>query len=225
MWKLLTSIKIQSPFTAELFHDHLTIELRSATEGAMIYYTVAVGSDPAIPDETATLFDPAQPIVIPELSFDVRIRAKAFKTDWIPSSDVIHSFTVIPLPYDVRAFTYGGYIRLLWNFESGKALDGFDIYRRKTSEAAWTKQNATPVLTMLGTDYYYDDYAIQPALHTCIAWLPFTMEWKATQRNHHDRIPIRRAGYRPATYAYPNPAAHPPKSSWCSPATITSRWR
>jgi len=195
------------PITAELFHDPLTIELRSATEGAMIYYTVAVGSDPAIPDETATLFDPAQPIAIPELSFDVRIRAKAFKTDWIPSSDEIHSFTVIPLPYDVRAFTYGGYIRLLWNFESGKALDGFDIYRRKTSEAAWTKQNTTPVLTMLGTDYYYDDYAIQAG--TSYVYRVVAI-YNGVESNPSETTTIEyqsgELDISPATYAYPNPA-------------------
>jgi len=189
-------------------YEEIHLELSTPTEGALIYYTTAVGSDPAIPDESATLYDPTQPIVIPELSLDLRISARAFKADWIPSANPTYQFTVIPRPYDVRAFTYGGYIRLLWNSDLGaKSLDGFDIYRRKINVAAWTKLNGTPVLTMTGPDYYYDDYAIENGVSyvyrvvaiyngvESLASETTTIEYQSSELD-----------ISAASHAYPNPA-------------------
>lgn len=192
-----------------MHYEEIMLELSTATPGAQIYYTTAVGSDPAVPDQSSTLYDPAQPIMIPELTLDLRISARAFKQDWIPSATPSYQFTVIPRPYDVRAFTYGGYIRLLWNSDlAAKALNGFDIYRRRISEAGWTKLNGTPVMTMVGPDYYYDDWQVSTgvsyvyrvvAIYNGVESLPSlttTIEYQSSELD----ISV-------ATHAYPNPAS------------------
>lgn len=189
--------------------EQITLSLISATDDATIYYTTALGADPATPTENDMLFDPDQPIVITELTMDLRIRARAFRNDWVPSDEESFSFTVIPLPYDVRAFTYAGYIRLLWNSDiTAKGLDGFNVYRRKLNSSVWTKLNTALVNSKIGIDYYYDDYAIEngvsyvyriTAIYSGIE-SPYsvttTIEYQSSELDVND-----------ATHAYPNPAS------------------
>ncbi|MDZ4182360.1 MAG: chitobiase/beta-hexosaminidase C-terminal domain-containing protein, partial [Candidatus Cloacimonadaceae bacterium] len=185
-----------------LYSNELHLELSSATAGATIRYTTD-GSDP---DQSSALY--TDPIVIPEQAQDFVVKAKAFKTDWISSTISTQTYSVLLIPIDVRAFSYGGYIRVLWNSPiAAKVLNGFNIYRRRTSEASFTKLNATPILNQLGADYYYDDYEISvntsyqyyvTAIYNGVESLPSmttTIEYQSQDLQISD-----------ASYAYPNPA-------------------
>lgn len=143
--------------TSGNYTEALSITITSATEGAQIRYTTD-GSDPTI---TSELF--VDPILIPELTQNLNIKAKAFKTDWIDSQIVSETYHVLPLPFNVRAFTYTGYIRVLWNVEPvTRNLDGFNIYRKAANESVFSKLNNTliPVTQTIGGDHYWDDYDI-----------------------------------------------------------------
>jgi hypothetical protein len=185
-----------------IYPSELAIAITCATEGAEIRYTTD-GTDPTASSELYT-----EPIVIPELVQNRVITAKAFKTDWITSASASETYSVLPLPIDVRAFTYGGYIRVLWNLEAKlRILDGFNVYRRRVTEANFTKLNTALINSQLGNDYYYDDYSItvnvsyvyyvtavyngmesQPSITT-------TVEYQSQDLEVSD-----------ASYAYPNPA-------------------
>lgn len=139
------------------YTEALSISITSATEGAQIRYTMD-GSDPTLGSE---LF--VDPIAIPELTQNLTIKAKAFKTDWVDSGIVSETYHVLPLPYNVRAFTYTGYIRVLWNVAPvSRSLDGFNVYRKAANEAVFSKLNdiLIPVTQTIGGDHYWDDYDI-----------------------------------------------------------------
>ncbi|MDP2174192.1 MAG: chitobiase/beta-hexosaminidase C-terminal domain-containing protein, partial [Candidatus Cloacimonadaceae bacterium] len=186
-----------------LYSNELHLELSSSTAGATIRYTINGGD----PDESSVIY--TNPILIPEQAQDFMVKAKAFKTDWISSSISSERYSVLLLPIDVRAFTYGGYIRILWNSPiAAKVLNGFNVYRRRTTETGFTKMNATPIINQLGADYYYDDYAISvntsyqyyvTAIYNGVESLPSmttTIEYQSQELQISD-----------ASYAYPNPAA------------------
>ncbi|NLK49659.1 MAG: T9SS type A sorting domain-containing protein, partial [Candidatus Cloacimonetes bacterium] len=191
-----------------LSSEAINIVLETSTAGARIYYTMAMGSDPEEPTTASQLFDAENPIVISELDLDVRIRAKAFKEHWIDSEDDTHSFTVIPAPYNVRSLSYGGYIRLLWNSDiSTRGLDGFNIYRRKTTESSWTKINSSLVNSKLGDDYYYDDYAIENRV-SYVYRVTAVYSGKEGPYSNTTAIEYQTSELEisSATHAYPNPA-------------------
>ncbi|MDD2210235.1 MAG: chitobiase/beta-hexosaminidase C-terminal domain-containing protein [Candidatus Cloacimonetes bacterium] len=121
-----------------------------------IYYSTD-GTDPT---EASTLYTEA--ITVPELAQGFTIRAKAFKQDWIASgiSERVYSFLLLPM--NVRTVTYEGYVRVLWDNPNVRGLDGFNVYRKATNESSFSQLNSeiVPVSQTIGSDHYYDDYAI-----------------------------------------------------------------
>jgi len=139
-----------------LYHDALSLALETSTPGAEIRYTL----DGSEPDGNSTLYE--EPILVPELAQNLQVKARTFKSNWISSSTVSNTYSVLLLPINVRAFTYSGYIRVLWNSPiQTRVLDGFNVYRKRNDESAFTKINQSLINTQQNGDYYYDDYAIR----------------------------------------------------------------
>ena len=132
------------------------VVVSSPTEGAEIRYTTD-GSDPTAASELYT-----DPVIVPNYAQNFVITARAFKTDWTPSPAASATYTIFSAPVDVRGFSYAGYIRVLWNLPgAGKGLDGFNVYRRKLAETAYTQINTALVNTQVDGNYYFDDYSIE----------------------------------------------------------------
>lgn len=132
------------------------VVISTISEGAEIRYT----TDGSAPSSESALY--INPIIVPNFTQNMVISARAFKAGWTPSSITSATYTILSAPVDVRGFTYAGYIRVLWNLPgAGKALDGFNIYRRKLSETQFSKINTNFVNTQLDGNYYYDDYSIE----------------------------------------------------------------
>lgn len=140
-----------------LYAETFDLELGSATEGAEIRYTLD-GTDPTA---SSTLY--TTPINIPYQSQSLEIKAKAFKTDWVSSAITSQTYSVLRVPISVRAYSYSGYIRVLWNSPlPSRNLDGFKLYRQATGDAGFTPlNNGNLINTFDGGFYYYDDYVIQ----------------------------------------------------------------
>ncbi|MGC9362885.1 MAG: chitobiase/beta-hexosaminidase C-terminal domain-containing protein, partial [Candidatus Syntrophosphaera sp.] len=133
----------------------LSVSLTTSTEGAQIHYTLD-GSDPTQDSELYT-----EPIAVADYTQDLIITARAFKDEWEPSPTASATYSVLSSPVDVRAFTYAGYIRLLWNTpQSQRILEGFNVYRRALSETEFVQMNTSPVNTQTDGNYYFDDYNI-----------------------------------------------------------------
>ncbi len=140
-----------------LYAETFDLELTSATEGAEIRYTLD-GTDPIASSALYTT-----PINIPYQSQSLEIKAKAFKTDWVSSAITSQTYSVLRVPISVRAYSYSGYIRVLWNSPlPSRNLDGFKLYRQATGDAGFTPlNNGNLINTFDGGFYYYDDYVIQ----------------------------------------------------------------
>ena len=64
-------------------------------------------------------------------------------------------------PISVSAYYYSGYIRLLWDIPNqSRALQGFKVYRRRSTETGFAKLNTAPVNSQMNGLYYYNDYDI-----------------------------------------------------------------
>ncbi|MDD2230311.1 MAG: chitobiase/beta-hexosaminidase C-terminal domain-containing protein [Candidatus Cloacimonetes bacterium] len=128
-----------------------------ATLGAVIRYTDD-GSDVT---PTSPVY--ADSISIVATSQHWTIKAKAYKTDWVDSAQNAANYTLLLSPINVWTENHNTHIRILWNLPMARALDGFNVYRKKSTDIAFpgTPLNSAPVNDMLGVDYYYDDYAIE----------------------------------------------------------------
>ncbi len=140
-----------------LYAEEFNLELSSTTDGAEIRYTLD-GTDPTA---TSTLY--TAPISIPYQSQSLVVKAKAFKTDWVSSAITSQTYSVLRIPISVRAYSYSGYIRVLWNSPlPSRNLDGFKLYRKATGDADFSPVNGGALInTFDGGFYYYDDYVIQ----------------------------------------------------------------
>jgi len=139
-----------------IYPEAFDLEISCATPGVSIRYTL----DGTEPSEASALY--TEPINIPALTQNLTLKAKAYKTDWIPSSVSSATYSVLLLPLDIRAYSYSGYIRVLWNSPIAlKSLDGFNLYRRSSGESSYTKVNSAPITTFDNGFYYYDDYVVQ----------------------------------------------------------------
>ena len=185
-----------------IYNEAIELSLTTATAGAQIRYTTD-GSDP---DENSNLY--SEPITIPDLAQNFIVKAKAFKADWISSSVTSATYSVLLLPMDVRAYSYAGYIRVLWNTPIvPRSLDGFDVYRRKLNETVFVKMNSTIIPASQELVYHYDDYQVQTnqsyqyylvAIYNAVSSNPSvttTVEYQSQDLVISD-----------ATHAYPNPA-------------------
>lgn len=131
------------------------VTITSATEGAEIRYTTD-GSEPTASSDVYTT-----PITVPHFTQNLQIKAKAYKTDWIASSTESAVYNVLSAPIEVRGFNYSGYIRLMWNIPgTGRALQGFNIYRRTLPQTQYAKLNTALVNAQIEDSYYFDDYDI-----------------------------------------------------------------
>jgi len=142
-----------------LYAEQQQVSITCAVDGATIRYTM----DDSEPTESSPVLATGETITVPPYTQSLKITAKAFKPGWISNAGVAQTYTVLPLPIDVRAFTYSGYIRVLWNLEDQtRVLQGFNVYRRSLSEATFTKLNniLVPPSQKIGNDWYYDDYDI-----------------------------------------------------------------
>jgi len=140
-----------------IYAEAFDLEITTPTAGAEIRYT----TDGSEPDQSSMLY--TGPINIADMTQNLGIRAKAFKTDWVSSQTIGETYSVLLLPINIRAYSYSGYIRVLWNSPlASRALDGFNLYRRGSGEASFTKVNTSGLInTFDGGFYYYDDYVIQ----------------------------------------------------------------
>ncbi len=137
------------------YGEALSVSITTSTEGAQIHYTLD-GSEPTQDSELYT-----EPIAVADYTQDLIITARAFKDDWESSPTGSATYSVLSSPVDVRAFTYAGYIRLLWNIpQSQRILEGFNVYRRALSETEFVQINETLVNTQIDGNYYFDDYNI-----------------------------------------------------------------
>jgi hypothetical protein len=138
-----------------IYSESFELLIQTTTLGATIRYTLD-GSDPL---ETSPIY--TEGIEIPELIYDYTVKAKAFKQDWVSSGIVTGTYSVLLLPINVRAFTYSGYIRVIWNSPiATRTLDSFNVYRRRIGETQFVKMNTSPIVATQDSLYYYDDYAI-----------------------------------------------------------------
>lgn len=133
----------------------LSVSITTSTEEAQIHYTLD-GSEPTQDSELYT-----EPIAVADYTQDLIITARAFKDEWEPSPAASATYSVLSSPVDVRAFTYAGYIRLLWNIpQRQRNLEGFNVYRRALSETEFVQMNTSLVNTQIDGNYYFDDYNI-----------------------------------------------------------------
>ena len=177
--------------------------------GATIHYT----TDGSVPTQGSPVLAEGETLEIPPFTLNMVITAKAFKTDWIASAESSETYSVMEIPIDLRAFTYGGYIRVLWNLETPptRGLQGFNIYRRALNETTFTKLNseAIPLTQKIGNDWYFDDYGIQincsyeyqvTAVYDGVESLPSSSTVVVYQSQELE--------ISSASYAYPNPATN-----------------
>ncbi len=139
-----------------LYAHPFKLGISSATAGATIRYTLD-GTDVS---ETSPAYTDS--LMIEGIIQNMVIKAKAYKADWIASEAIAGTYSLLSLPINIRLTVFEGYIRVLWNSpEVTRALQGFNVYRRRPGETSYTKLNSTLVNSMIGLDYYYDDYAIE----------------------------------------------------------------
>ena len=132
-----------------------SVTISCPTQGALIRYTLD-GSDPT---ESSALYE--EPIIIGNYETNKVVKARAFKQDWIPSAIASETYSVLPAPISVSAYSYSGYIRLLWDIPNqSRALQGFNVYRRRSTETGFAKLNTAPVNSQMNGLYYYNDYDI-----------------------------------------------------------------
>ncbi len=189
-----------------LYSEQVDVSITCAIDGAVIRYT----TDESEPTEASPILGTGETIPVPAFTQYLTITAKAFKPGWISNPGVAQTYTVLPLPLDVRAFTYGGYVRILWNLEDQtRVLQGFNVYRRTLSEVTFTKLNSSlvPPSQKIGNDWYYDDYAITTnvsyeyrvtAVYDGVESLPSGTTVVVYQSQELE--------ISDASYAYPNPA-------------------
>jgi hypothetical protein len=129
-----------------------------ATPGAMIRYTLdgsEVTSDSEVYADSLSIAGTSQHWIV---------KAKAYKEDWVDSAQNTANYTLLLSPINVWTESHGTHIRILWNMPVvTRVLEGFNVYRKKVTDLAFpsTHLNSAPVNTMVGTNYYYDDYAIE----------------------------------------------------------------
>jgi hypothetical protein len=143
-----------------LYAQPPAVAITCAIPGASIHYT----TDGSVPTQDSPVLAEGETVEIPHFTIDKVISAKAFKPDWIESAVRKETYSVLEIPIDLRAFTHGGYIRVLWNLETPRRnLQGFNIERRALSETEFTRLNSSliPLSQKIGNDWYYDDYDIQ----------------------------------------------------------------
>ena len=132
-----------------------SVTISCPTQGVLIRYTLD-GSDPT---ESSALYE--EPIIIGNYETNKVVKARAFKQDWIPSAIASETYSVLPAPISVSAYSYSGYIRLLWDIPNqSRALQGFNVYRRRSTETGFAKLNTAPVNSQMNGLYYYNDYDI-----------------------------------------------------------------
>ncbi|MBP7310292.1 MAG: chitobiase/beta-hexosaminidase C-terminal domain-containing protein, partial [Candidatus Cloacimonetes bacterium] len=138
-----------------LYAHPFKLGISTTTSGATIRYTM----DGTEVTETSPAYTDS--IQISGIVQNMVIKAKAFKADWIASEAIAGTYSLLSLPINIRLTVFEGYIRVLWNSpEVTRALQGFNVYRRRPGDPSYTKMNTTLVNSMIGQDYYYDDYAI-----------------------------------------------------------------
>ena len=189
-----------------LYAQPPAVSITCEIPGATIHYT----TDGSIPTQDSPILAEGETVEIPHFTIDKVITAKAFKPDWIESAASSETYSVLEIPIDLRAFTHGGYIRVLWNFATPiRGLQGFNIDRRALSESSFTRLNSSliPLSQKIGEDWYFDDYDIQinrsyeyrvtavyddveslPSSSTVVVYLSHALEISS------------------ASHAYPNPA-------------------
>lgn len=140
-----------------IYGNPVSVEISTATLGAEIHYTLN-GTDPT-PD--SELY--AGPILIPNFTESQTIKARAYKAEWLASTVSSVTYSVLPLPIDVIAYSYAGFIKVQWSLpEPLRALQGFNVYRRKLSETTFTKLNSS----LIGPQTFsYEDHAIELNVH------------------------------------------------------------
>jgi hypothetical protein len=134
----------------------VTISSNPGIANVSIYYT----TDGSEPTQASMLYTEA--IEVPAFAQNFTIRARAYRQDWITSGISQAVYSVLLLPMNVRTIAYEGYVRVLWNNPSVRALEGFNVYRQASNETSFRKLNDTliPVTQMIGNDHYYDDYEV-----------------------------------------------------------------
>lgn len=139
-----------------LYAHPFKLGISTATNGATIRYTI-----------DGTEVTEVSPVYTDSLQIEGNIqnmvvKAKAYKAEWIASEAISGTYSLLSLPINIRLTVFEGYIRVLWNSpEVTRALQGFNVYRRRPGEPSYTKLNSSLVNSMIGADYYYDDYAIE----------------------------------------------------------------
>jgi hypothetical protein len=187
-----------------IYAESFSLLMHTVTPDTEIRYTLN-GSDP---NETSTLY--VNGIIIPDFTQNLQVKAKAYKANWVSSDMTVETYSVLLLPINVRALSFYGYIRVLWNSPvPGRGLDGFNIYRKRSTESSFTKLNDAPITLMEGTQYYYDDYQVQnnysyqyyiTAIYNGVESAPSlttTIEFISSELTISD-----------ASHAYPNPAVN-----------------
>ncbi len=140
-----------------IFGNAIAVEITTATPGAGIRYTTD-GSDPTPESSLYT-----EPVPVLEFSLNLNLKARAYKDGWQSSFVQSAYYTVLPLPVEVTASSYSGFIRVLWSLPAAaKELQGFNVYRRNAGGTVFTKLNSTLVNDQIGSYYYYDDHDVQP---------------------------------------------------------------
>ena len=188
--------------TSGIYAEAFELSISSPTPGVDIRYTTD-GTDPGI---SSTLY--TDPIPIPDLSQNLNIKAKAFKTDWVSSGITSATYSVLLLPLDIRAYSYSGYIRILWNSPlPQRALDGFNLYRRRSGDPSFTKVNTAPITTYDNGFYYYDDYVIQTnATYQYYVTAIYNGMESLASESTSIQYQSQDLEISPTTHTYPNPA-------------------
>lgn len=140
-----------------IYGTPVNVVISTSTQGAEIRYTKD-GTDPTPESELYS-----EPILIANFTESQTIKARAYKADWVASTISSVTYSVLPLPIDVIAYSYAGFIKVQWSLpEPQRALQGFNVYRRELSETAFTKLNSS----LIGPQtYFYEDHAIQLNVH------------------------------------------------------------
>ena len=142
--------------TPAVYDTAFVLTISVPMESASIRYTL----DGSEPDENSALY--SEGIQIADFTQNLVVKAKAYRTDWLPSTLVEGTYSVLRLPINVRAYSYAGYIRVIWNSPVvAKQLNGFNVYRRRIGDNVYSMINSTLVTTYQDSIYFYDDYSIQ----------------------------------------------------------------
>ncbi len=199
--------------TSGIYSEAFSLTLSCTTENAVIHYTTN-GTEP---DASSPIYTDGIPIVDNVQGFVVK--GKAFKDNWLTSTSVSGTYSVLLLPVNVRANSYEGYIRISWNSPIvGRALDGFNVYRKQVGDPGFTKINTSGLVNTYSpqdTVYYFDDYTIQqtqPGQSNESYQYYVTAVYSGVESNPSNYTTIEYVTQgqliSAATHVYPNPATN-----------------